>query len=103
MCWVVMADGTEIPWEEYDKIQQARQKEEYREMREQVQELQKLIGVLGRAFTAVSVFLEDHPKLKLKIDLKMPTGESGEPGDQEVYEALKQRLGLADEAPRCMH
>src|SRR5215469_4880785 len=102
MCWVVMADGTEIPWEEYDKMQQAKQKEEYRQLREQMQALQKLVGVLGQAYTAVSLFLEDHPKLKLQIDLKAPTDSTAESGDQEVYELLKQRLGLADEAPRCM-
>ena len=89
-------DGRQVTYQEYLKIELEK---EHRESARRWALRQEALGHLrrvGDAYREYEQFLEDHPDL----GMKMPEGEIP---NQQVYEKLRENLGRANEAPRCMY
>jgi hypothetical protein len=88
MCGTVT--GKTLPNNEHEDLQQREL-----EQQEQVQDrVQALAVKLARTYEELTRLLERNPAMKRQIT-------EGETGEDKVYQKLKQRLKMADMAPRC--
>lgn len=91
-----VVDGRHVSYQEYVKAEVERERREAARQWELKQTALKMVQKIGEAYREYEVFLEDHPELAMQ----MPEGQIP---NQKLYEQLRENLGRADDAPRCMY
>lgn len=91
-----VVDGRQVSYQEYVKAEVERERRESERLWELKQTALLLVQKIGEAYRAYEVFLEDHPELAMQ----MPAGQIP---NQKLYEQLRENIGRANDAPRCMY
>src|SRR5215467_245591 len=91
-----VVDGRQVSYQEYVKAEVERERRESARLWELKQTALRLVQKIGEAYRAYEQFLEDHPELAMQ----MPEGQIP---NQRLYEQLRENLGRANDAPRCMY
>src|SRR5215470_14844970 len=91
-----VVDGKHVSYQEYVKAEVEKERREAARQWELKQTALKLVQQIGEAYRAYTQFLEDHPELAMQ----MPEGQIP---NQHLYEQLRENLGKANDAPRCMY
>ena len=91
-----VVDGKQVSYQEFLKVEVERERRESARLWELKQTALKLVQQIGEAYRAYEVFLEDHPELAMQ----MPEGQIP---NQKLYEQLRENIGRANDAPRCMY
>jgi hypothetical protein len=88
-------DGKQVSYQEYLKVEVEKERRESAKQWTLKQEALGLLQQIGRAYRAYQQFLEDHPELAMQVP-------EGQIPNQHLYEQLRENLGHANDAPRCM-
>jgi hypothetical protein len=91
-----VVDGKHVSYQDYVKAEVEKERREAARQWELKQTALKLVQQIGDAYQAYTQFLEDHPELAMQ----MPEGQIP---NQHLYEQLRENLGRANDAPRCMY
>ncbi|HLW52858.1 MAG TPA: hypothetical protein VKW06_08435 [Candidatus Angelobacter sp.] len=91
-----VVDGKQVSYQEYVKVEVERERRESARLWELKQTALLLVQKIGEAYREYEQFLEDHPELAMQ----MPEGQIP---NQKLYEQLRENLGRANDAPRCMY
>jgi hypothetical protein len=91
-----VVDGKQVSYQDYVKAEVEKERREAARLWELKQTALKLVQQIGEAYRAYEQFIEDHPELAMQ----MPEGQIP---NQRLYEQLRENLGRANDAPRCMY